>query len=1211
MRNFTHLHVHSEYSILDGLAKTKQLVSLAKEDGMTALALTDHGVMFGAKEFYNNCKKAGIKPIIGCEIYVARNGMEKKEQKEDRSGYHLILLAKNHTGYQNLLKLITAANTRGFYYRPRIDHALLEKYHEGLIVSSACLGGEIPQLIMKNRMDEASERIEWFKNIFGGDFYLELMRHKTDDPRMKREVYDHQVAVNEKVVELAGKHNVKLIATNDVHFAQEDDAEAHDLLICLVTGKFRDEENRMHYTKQEWLKNRAEMEDLFSDIPEALDNTMEIAEKVEEYELDSAPIMPVFEIPENFGTEEEYKTKYTEQDLIEEFSESSYNRLGGYDKVLRIKLESDYLKHLVYEGAKTRYAESLEKDPGIQERLDFELDTIKTMGFPGYFLITQDFINEAKNMGVIVGPGRGSAAGSAVAYCSGITNIDPIQYDLLFERFLNPDRISMPDIDIDFDDDGREKVLEYVRQKYGAEKVAHICTFGTMATKLAIRDVARVLRLPLNEANRLAKMVPERPKMTFEKAFKESPELKEEAEKGTDLVKETLHFARKIEGTIRQTGTHACGILIGRNDLQNNIPLMQMKGAEMLVTQYDGDHVEPIGLLKMDFLGLKTLSIIKTTLENIHHSKGVDINMDEIPMDDEKTFELFTNALTTGIFQFESDGMKKHLKALKPNQFEDLVAMNALYRPGPMEYIPDYIERKHGRQEVKYDHPIMEKYLKDTYGITVFQEQVMLQSRALGGFTRGQSDTLRKAMGKKKFDLMAELKIKFNEGCLANDEFIKGCEVVKQKPEDLINKIWKDWEAFASYAFNKSHSVCYAYLAYITGYLKANYPSEFMAAVMSRNLSDIKKISLFMEECRRMGVKVYGPSVQESFSLFTVDQDNNIRFGLNAIKGVGTNAVQEIIEKREANGKFKDVFDFISRVSTSQVNKKSMEALIYAGGFDCFEKPRRHEFFADDGQGGNFMEALVRYGAQKQNEGNNSNSLFGDMLDTVVKTPDIPNIPEWSNLEAMKKEKEHIGIYLTSHPLDEFKFELSQLKILPISELNGDPKNLVNHDFMFAGLVTDSFEKRTTSNKLYGGITIEDYSDSYSLRQFSNDYMNFKNYFQKDYLLLIKARMEFWEKRGSYNLKIKEILELSTLKDSYFKELSLKLSSTTIDRPFIKEFIHILEQESGNIGLNISLFNPVKKTRVDMMSRKYRISLTDELVDFIQNNPAIHTFSLK
>jgi len=1211
MRNFTHLHVHSEYSVLDGLAKTKQLIDIAKNDGMTALALTDHGVMFGAKEFYNNCKSAGIKPILGCEIYVARNGISNKKNKEDRSGYHLILLAKNHIGYQNLLKLVSIANTDGFYYKPRIDHDLLEKYHEGLIVSSACLGGEIPQLIMKNRMDEASERIEWFKSLFGDDFYLEMMRHKTNDPKAKREVYDQQVATNTVIAELAQKHQVKLIATNDVHFAKQDDAEAHDLLICLVTGKFRDEEDRMRYTKQEWLKTRAEMEALFSDYPEALDNTMEIADKVEAYELNSDPIMPVFEIPENFGTETSYREKFSEEELINEFGDERYSHLGGYEKVLRIKLESDYLAHLVYEGAKERYGEALETDLSIKERLDFELDTIKTMGFPGYFLITQDFINEAKAMGVIVGPGRGSAAGSAVAYCSGITNIDPIEHDLLFERFLNPDRISMPDIDIDFDDDGREKVLEYVRQKYGADKVAHICTFGTMATKLAIRDVARVLRLPLSEANRLAKLVPEKPKMTFEKAFKESPELKDEFENGSDLVKETLHFAKKIEGTVRQTGTHACGVLIGRDNLQEQLPLMKMKDAEMLVTQYDGDHVEPIGLLKMDFLGLKTLSIIKATLENIKHSKQIEIDMDSIPDDDEKTFKLFSDALTTGIFQFESDGMKKHLKALQPNKFDDLVAMNALYRPGPMEYIPEYIERKHGRKKVQYDHPIMEKYLNETYGITVFQEQVMLQSRALGGFTRGQSDTLRKAMGKKKFDLMAELKVKFHDGCMANNEFIEGCKTLNKKPEDLINKIWKDWEAFAQYAFNKSHSVCYANLAYITGYLKANYPAEFMAAVMSNNLNDIKKISLLMEECRRMGVQVFGPSVQESFSLFTVDDNDNIRFGLNAIKGVGTNAVKEIIEKREADGKFKDVFDFVSRVSLSQVNKKSMESLVYAGGFDCFEKPKRYEFLCDDGQGGNFLEALVRYGNQKQAEGNGGNSLFGDMLDSVVQTPQIPDCPEWSALQAMKKEKEHIGIYLTAHPLDEFNFELEHIKTIPISELNMDSKSLVNRDFTIAGLVSNCFEKRTAKNTLYGGITIEDFSDAYTLRLFSSDYMKFRNFFQDDYLLLIKATMEFWEKRQSYNIKVKEIKELSTLKDDHFKEIHLQVLTTHINPQFTKELTQVVEKEKGNISLNISLFNPVNKTRVDMISRKYLVKLTSELIDFVKNNPAIHAFKLK
>ncbi len=1212
MRQFTHLHVHSEYSVLDGLAKTQEIVDLAKADGMTSLALTDHGTLFGIKEFYDNCRKADIKPILGCEVYVAPRGRLRKESKEDRAGYHLILLAKNLTGYRNLLKLVTLSSKEGFYYKPRIDRELLEQYHEGLIVSTACLGGEIPQYILKNNLEEASKRIEWFKNLFGDDFYLELMRHKTDDPKMKAETYDRQVIVNEKLVELAAKHNVKLIATNDVHFTNEKDAETHDLLICLVTNSERDNPNRLRYTKQEWLKTREEMEALFSDIPEALDNTIEIADKIETYELDSPPIMPVFEIPEDFGTEEGYRQQYDETALRSEFSDETFDRLGGYEKVLRIKFEADYLEKLVYDGAKLRYSDKLNSDASIRERIDFELNTIKTMGFPGYFLIVQDFINAAKEMGVIVGPGRGSAAGSVVAYSTGITNVDPIKYDLLFERFLNPDRISMPDIDIDFDDDGRERVLEYVREKYGDKNVAHICTFGTMATKSSIRDVARVLNLPLSEADRLAKMVPEKPKITFETAFKENPDLKKEVESGSDLVREVLHYAQEIEGTVRQTGTHACGVLIGKGGLENHLPLMRMPDTKMMVTQYHGDLVEPIGMLKMDFLGLKTLSIIRTTINNIRDAKGVEIDMNDLPRDDKKTYQLFSKGQTTGIFQFESDNMKKYLKQLKPSRFMDLVAMNALHRPGPMQYIPSYIKRKYGKEKIEYDHPIMEEYLKDTFGITVFQEQVMLLSRRLAGFTRGESDTLRKAMGKKKFDLMEKLKVKFKEGCLHNQEFLDGCKQTKKNPEKLIDKIWKDWENFASYAFNKSHAVCYAELAYITTYLKANYPSEFMAAVMSRNQDEISKISLQMEECRRMGIKVLGPSVNDSFSTFHVDENNNVRFGLNAIKGVGSNAVKEIIRKRKKDGKFKDVFDFISRVDLHQVNKKSLESLVYGGGFDCFNGIKRYQFLCEDEEQIPFLEKLVKYGNQKQADKSNGASIWGDMLEDTIQTPSIPISQHWSATEMLKKEKEYIGMYMSAHPLDEYKLEISQLKLVRLSDLKSNPEKYMNKDFMIAGYITDAFEKRTKKNNLYGGITLEDYSDSYKITQFGKDYINHKNLFCKGYAVLIRARMEpGWKNKDELRISIKKMEELSTLKDGFFKEITLQMFANKVDDQFIDDFKNVITKQKGKMILNISLYDDVIKQRIDLSSRQYRVDLNDKLIDFLEDNPAIHRFKIK
>ncbi|MGM0649259.1 MAG: DNA polymerase III subunit alpha [Bacteroidota bacterium] len=1212
MQNFTHLHVHSEYSVLDGLAKTQQLVDMAKADGMTALALTDHGSMFGIKEFYDNCRNAGIKPILGCEVYVAPRGRFRKEGKEDRAGYHLILLAKNLKGYRNLLKLVTLASKEGFYYKPRIDHELLEKYHEGLIVSSACLGGEISQHILHNRMDEASQRIEWYKQIFGDDFYLELMRHKTDDPRMKAETYDRQVEVNAKLVELAAKHDVKLIASNDVHFPQEKDAETHDLLICLVTNSFRDDEKRLRYTKQEWLKTQEEMNELFSDIPDALENTNEIADKVEMYELDSPPIMPVFEIPESFGTEASYRQKYDEKALREEFSDETFDRLGGYEKVLRIKLESDYLEKLVYDGAEKRYGEKITSDTSLQERINFELNTIKTMGFPGYFLIVQDFINVAKDMGVIVGPGRGSAAGSVVAYCTSITNVDPVKYELLFERFLNPDRISMPDIDIDFDDDGRDKVLDYVRKKYGDDNVAHICTFGTMATKSSIRDVARILKLPLQEADRLAKMVPEIPGIDFNQAFKENPDLKNEAEEGEPLVKEVLYFARQIAGTVRQTGTHACGILIGKDGLENHLPLMKLPDAKMLVTQYHGDQVEPIGMLKMDFLGLKTLSILKTTISNIKNAKGTEIDMNKIPSDDKTTFELFGKGQTTGIFQFESEGMRSHLKSLKPSRFLDLIAMVALYRPGPMQYISSYIKRKYGKEKVEFDHPIMERYLKDTFGITIFQEQVMLLSRALANFTRGQSDTLRKAIGKKKFDLMDQLKLKFKEGCLSNQEFLDGCKQGNKDPEKLVDKIWKDWENFASYAFNKSHSVCYAEIAYSTAYLKANYPSEFMAAVMSHNLNEISKIAVQMEECRRMGIKVLGPSVNDSFSTFNVDENDNIRFGLNAIKGTGSNAVEEIIREREKAGKFKDIFDFISRVDLHQVNKKSLESLVYGGAFDCFDGIKRYQFLCADEQDVTFIEKLMKYGNQKQADKSNGASIWGDMLENTVQTPEIPTSDNWSTMEILKNEKEYIGMYLSAHPLDDYKLEMSQLNLTPLSKINAKPEAFKKQDFMVAGYITEAFEKRTKSNTLYGGITIEDYTDSYKITLFGKDYMEHKSYFSKGYSVLIRARMEpGWKNKDELRIKVKKMEELSILKDGFFKELTLQMFADKVDEDFLSEFKNVITKQKGKMILNISLYDNVIKQRVDMSSRQYRVDLNEKLIDFLRNNPAIHRFKMK
>jgi DNA polymerase-3 subunit alpha len=1199
---FTHLHVHSQYSILDGAASIKGLVGKAKGDGMTALALTDHGTMFGIKEFWDTCKREGIKPILGCETYVATRSIHDKNDKVDRSGDHLILLAKNKTGYVNLVKLISAANTDGFYYKPRIDKQLLKQHHEGLIVSSACLGGEVAQMIMKSDMEAAEGAIRWYQDVFGDDYYLELMRHKSDVPGMDEQVYNNQEQVNKILLELAAKYHIQVIATNDVHFTNAGDADAHDLLICLNTGKDLDDPNRMRYTKQEWFKTTAEMNGLFADIPQALINTREVVDKVEEYELNSDPIMPQFPIPEDFGTETEYIQKYPEEVVQKEFGEKAFERLGGYDKVIRIKFESDYLQHLAYSGAFERYGDPLPED--IRERLDFELEVIKTMGFPGYFLIVQDFINAAREMGVLVGPGRGSAAGSVVSYCVGITNIDPIKYDLLFERFLNPDRISMPDVDIDFDDDGRQMVLDWVTNKYGQDKVSHICTFGTMATKLAIRDVARVLKLPLPEADRLAKLVPEAPKMNFVKAYQESPELLKERKSDDPLISKTLKFAETLEGSVRQSGVHACGILISRDSLTDHIPIMPTKEEALFTTQYDGRFVEAIGLLKMDFLGLKTLSIIRETLENVRLSKGITVDIDRIPMDDARTFELFSHGDTTAVFQFESPGMKKHLRNLKPNRFGDLVAMNALYRPGPMEYIPDYIDRKHGRKKVEYDHPMMEKYLSDTYGITVFQEQVMLLSRHLANFTRGDSDTLRKAMGKKVKAMMDKLKLKFIEGCKANPLFIEGCKEVKKDPDTLIDKIWKDWEAFASYAFNKSHSVCYAYIAYQTGYLKAHFPAEFMAANMSRNLSNITEITKLMEESKRMKINVLGPDVNESFLKFTVNKNGDVRFGMAAVKGVGAGAVVDIIKARE-NGLFTDVFDFVSRVNLQSVNKKNIEALAMSGAFDSFGNIRRSQFFAGSDQNDvTFIEKLIKYGHQIQSQANTmQQSLFGEVMGAqVIKTPELPNVPEWAKVILLEKEKSLIGIYLSSHPLDDYKLEIENFtsREYTMKDLNNNIDSLKGKEITFAGMVTEARDAVGKSGKPYCSMVLTDYNDSHTIYFFGKDYVDFSKFCKPNLFVLVRGQVQESFRPGQLEFKVKHIEMLDEVRKNYIKSVTIQLAVHTVTPEVIHDIEVISKKNKGTAMLKFNIWDPETKTRVNLFSRNTRIEMNKEIERFFR-----------
>lgn len=1204
MASFTHLHVHSQYSILDGAASVRGLIAKAKGDGMTALALTDHGNMFGAKEFYDVCKKEGIKPIIGCETYVAETSRHsKKDAKVDRSGYHLILLAKNLMGYRNLLKLVSAAYIEGFYYKPRIDKELLEQYHEGLIVSSACLGGEVPQHIMAGHLEDADDTIQWFKSVFGDDFYLELQRHPSELAEMRRNVYENQVLVNEQLVKLAQKHDVKLICTNDIHFINQEDADAHDLLICLNTGKDLDDPTRMRYTKQEWFKTTAEMSSLFADVPEALANTQEINDKIEAYELNSSPIMPDFPIPEEFGKVEEYRDRFTEELLISEFGQESFDRLGGFDKVVRVKLESDYLAHLAWEGAKPRYREPFSDE--IRERIEFELNTIKTMGFPGYFLITQDFINEARRMDVLVGPGRGSAAGSVVSYCVGITNIDPLKYDLLFERFLNPDRISMPDVDIDFDDDGRQKVLDYVTKKYGNDKVAHICTFGTMATKMAIKDVARVLKLPLQEAERLTKLVPEAPKMNFFTAFKESQELRQELKSPNDLIRTTLKFAQTLEGSVRQTGVHACGILISRDPLTDHIPVMFSKDDEnLLTTQYDGKYVEDIGLLKMDFLGLKTLSVIKETVENIKLSCNITVDMDRLPENDPLTLELFSNGDTTGIFQFESPGMKKHLRNLKPNRFEDLVAMNALYRPGPMEYIPSFIKRKHGQEKIEYDHPLMVPFLNDTYGITVYQEQVMLQSRALGNFTRGDSDSLRKAMGKKQIYLMDKLKVQFKEGCLKNPKFIEGLQEGKD-PEKLIDKIWKDWEAFASYAFNKSHSVCYAAVAYQTGYLKAHYPAEFMAANMSRNLSNITEITKLMEECKRMKMNVLGPDVSESYAKFTVNKAGNIRFGMAAIKGVGEGAVQDVIKARKG-GVFKDIYDFVERVNLQSVNKKNLEALAMAGAFDSFKKHTRSQYFAPDESDQTFIEKLTRYGNKMQYESNNMQpSLFGEIMSNQsVQKPEPPLVPEWADLVLLEKEKSLVGVYLTSHPLDKYKVEIATLaaKDVTFKDLNSNIEALKGRELSFIGMVTEARESFGKTGKPYSQITLTDYTDSYKLFFFAKDYVEYGKYCKPGLYLLVKGVVQNRFGGDQLEFKVSKMELMEEVREKYFKSITVKIPLSVLSGEIISDLERLTQNSKGKSLLRFDIYDLETNMVVNLFSRNTRIEITDELLTYFEKH---------
>ena len=1233
MQPFVHLHVHSQYSLLDGQASINRIVDKAMNDGMAGIALTDHGAMYGIKEFVNYVKSAkskiqneikrltkelesdpgnrklqeelaakrarlDFKPIIGCECYCARRSRFLQSEKIDSSGWHLVVLAKNLTGYKNLIKMVSKSWTEGFYYRPRIDKELLEQYHEGLIISTACLGGEIPRKIDDGNLEGAEEAIQWFKRVFGDDFYLEIQRHKTDRPDADRTTYPKQERVNEEILKLGKKYGVKVIATNDAHFVNEEDADAHDRLICLSMGKDLDDPDRMRYTKQEWIKTTAEMNRIFADLPETLANTMEIVEKVELYSIDSPPLMPFYPIDKSFGTEEEYKARYSEAALIEKFGEANFNRLGGYDKVIRIQLESDYLWHLTQIGARKKYGEELNEE--VMSRLQFEIDTITNMGFPGYFLIVQDFINAARQMGVAVGPGRGSAAGSAVAYCLGITDIDPLKYDLLFERFLNPDRISMPDIDIDFDDEGRDKVLQWVSDKYGYEKVARIITYGTMATKSSIRDVARVHKLPLAEADRLAKLVPDRipnvKKINLKVAIEHIPELKEAANSPDPLVRDTLRYAEMLEGNVRSTGVHACGVIIGQTDISDIVPISTADDKEskekLLVTQYEGSVIEETGLIKMDFLGLKTLTIIKDALTNIEKTRGIKIDINTIPLDDPKTYELYSNGQTTGTFQFESTGMQKYLKELRPTKFEDLIAMNALYRPGPMDYIPSFIARKQGKEKITYDIPIMEKYLDETYGITVYQEQVMLLSRLLANFTRGQSDELRKAMGKKLADKMAALKEKFIAGGKSNGY-----------NEKDLQKIWADWEKFAQYAFNKSHSTCYSWVAYQTGWLKANYPSEYMASVLSNNLNNITEITKFMDECKAMGINVLTPDINESELKFSVNREGHIRFGLAAIKSVGQGAVETILEERTKNGPFRDVFDFVERVNLSSCNKKTIEALALAGAFDSLPGVKREHFMAANGKGEEFLETLIRYGNKfQQDKYQSMNSLFGDDSSFMISRPELPKVEKVSDLVRLNKERELIGIYLSAHPLDDYEFILNYVcttSCAALQELN--PLN--GKEVTFGGLVTSVREGQTKRGSPYTIMVIEDYTGSCELAFFGEESVNFGKFARLGLSIYLTARIQPKRfKQEELEVKVTSINLLSEVKEKLVSKITLQLPISELDDRMVSELSALMKNNSGHSLLYFHIIGESPGMNVQLFSRPSRIRVDKYLIDNLKNN---------
>ena len=1215
--SFVHLHVHTQYSILDGQASIASLFERAKELGMPALAITDHGNMYGVKEFLKVAKKfPEVKPIIGCEIYVTRHYDHKLKDKDHRSYFHLILLAKNYAGYKNLMKIVSTGHIEGKYYdKPRVSHEVVEKYAEGLVCCSACIAGEIPRAIIAGDMKGAEEAVAWHKRVFGDDFYLEVQQHKTQIPGQSQEVYERQLVANEGIFELAEKTGTKVVATNDVHFTRKEDGPAHDRLICLTTNVYVDDPDRMRYTQQEYLKSEEEMLDMFYKHPETLSNTLEVADKIESFKIDKDPILPKFDLPEEFMADiDSYLEKY--RHIID----AGRCDPKGNDRGVEFTWSVAYLCHLTYRGAAERYGDTL--DEVQSERIEFELKTICSMGFPDYFLIVQDFIAAARREGISVGPGRGSAAGSAVAYCLKITNIDPIRYDLLFERFLNPDRINMPDVDIDFDDDGRYRVFQYIEEKYGKDHISHVITYGTMAAKSAIKDVARVSRMSIEESNRLTKMVPDRPfEATVEedgkkvtKEFKPKlgnclkyGELKNEMTGGSEQTKEVLEYAGKLEGCIRQTGVHACAMIIGRGNLTEYIPISiandKLTGEEVWVSQYDGHYIEEVGMLKMDFLGLRTLSIIKECQANIKKRWGVEFDIEKIPIDDKATYELYSRGDTTSVFQFESPGMKEWLIKLQPTRFEDLIAMNALYRPGPMDYIPDFVERKQGRQSIVYDLPEMEEILQDTYGITVYQEQVMLLSRKLADFTRGQADTLRKAMGKKIIDLLNSLKGLFLEGGEKNGH-----------PKEVLEKIWADWEKFAAYAFNKSHATCYAWVSYQTGWLKAHYPAEFQAANLTKNLSNMDEIKKIMDDCKKNGIRVLNPDINESDARFTVNKQGEIRFGLGGIKGFGDNIVRAILADREENGLFEDIYDFVERMS-GIVNRKAFESLLHAGAFDSFGLCRK-QFVLPGKNGDMFMDTLLRYGElYKKDSMESSVSLFGEVEEMKPERPEIPAMTgEEDILEKLQYEKELVGMYLSAHPLDTYRFELDNFATCQVSDIN----NLVSECEMkktkmkvaVAGFITKTEHINGQSGRPWSKTVIEDFGGSYELKLYGKDHEAFMSYMTLHNTIFIEGEIDerFYVKpedraqgkTSPYGFKVKKIMLLGNVTDTYIKGFAVNITTPMLTPQFRDSLVGLIKKNKGNVPLSMFLYDPEKKWNIEFLSRKFRVGVTEGFIEELE-----------